>query len=423
MRQFSNILLIVIIVTTLALLSVGLYVLFALDTRDIIANLLQVTFSAMSFVLEIIAFPGVLASGEAGGTQRSQIQRPIRSRIIIWIAVTFIVSLGLSVLIIYKLTASTIGFQDAVVISNVAILYDGPGENYPITASVEKDKHLIVIAQVSNSPIWYLVQGFGKDPWVRAEDVELLSPNVILPTAKPSQTPTQQPKAEIIATSSVPLYEGPGDNYPIGRYANQTEHVIILARIQYGYDIWYLIEVPGDDLWVKGSDVRVIPDNSVIGTAVTIPPSPTNTSTATSTQTASTLTPSSTYRPTLISPVTSTPTPVCNPGQWNAVCGSNGCPADNVSECNSEGSGWICRWNPSECSVEAPPPFKPPTRPTLRPGETPEPCTCTQSWLEALIRSNGYEPKDLIPAWDLDHDGQITCNDYKLLMGTDLCYP
>ena len=115
---------------------------------------------------------------------------------------------------------------------------------------------------------------------------------------------------------------------------------------------------------------------------------------------------------------------ICNPDEWMAVCQSHDCPAGHTSQCNSTGTAWECRLDTRLCTIGQPQPFQSPVRPTRSPGSTPEPptpCTCTQSWLEALIRSNGYEPEDLIPSWDLDHDGKITCEDYKLVTGSYSC--
>lgn len=52
--------------------------------------------------------------------------------------------------------------------------------------------------------------------------------------------------------------------------------------------------------------------------------------------------------------------------------------------------------------------------PTL-PTETPS-SVCTQEWLDNEIQKRGLTPSDLIPAYDLNNDQQITCADYDAFM-------
>lgn len=45
---------------------------------------------------------------------------------------------------------------------------------------------------------------------------------------------------------------------------------------------------------------------------------------------------------------------VCNPGEWQATCGAQGCPASHTAQCNAAGNGWTCVWDPKTCSPIVP---------------------------------------------------------------------
>lgn len=217
---------------------------------------------------------------------------------------------------------------------------------------------------------------------------------ITVPTEMPSPTPQQS--VEGVALFQANLRDGPGPLYGQVSYVEKGETIRIEG--QNGLRDWYrLIErtEEGQQQWVWAQNVQVQGDTNSIP-VVSDYPSP----------------------PSVVSVST-----VCNPGQWFGVCGSNGCESEYVSKCNDAGTGYVCVWNPGECASESPSPFKPPARPSgggSGDGDD-DSCVCTQSWLEALIRSNGYDPADLIPEWDLDHDGKITCEDYKLQTGSYSC--
>ena len=56
---------------------------------------------------------------------------------------------------------------------------------------------------------------------------------------------------------------------------------------------------------------------------------------------------------------------ICNPGEWGSPsCGGQGCASDSSPQCNGDGSGWNCVWNPGNCGAQAPNPSSTPEPPT-----------------------------------------------------------
>lgn len=211
------------------------------------------------------------------------------------------------------------------------------------------------------------------------------------PTVMPSPTSTPDTAVDGVVLYQANLRNGPGPIYAQVGYVGKNEAVRIEG--QNGLRDWYRLVERTDDghqKWIWSQNVRVEGDAAPIPVVDDYPDPPSVVSVST----------------------------LCNPGQWFGVCGSNGCETEYVSQCNDAGTGYVCVWNPGQCSSGQP---SSPFRPTIRTGGGIVSCTCTQSWLENLIRQNGYDIADLIPSWDLDHDGAITCEDYKLQTGSYTC--
>lgn len=170
----------------------------------------------------------------------------------------------------------------------------------------------------------------------------------IVLTSTTNPVVTAESPIVIVTEGSANLRSGPGTNYSIVATARQGDTFPVLAKVENTSGTWYLIQrnqnQTSSTAWIFGDLVEVRPPEAVIRPAATIPASPIPAQPTTVTQ------------PT-IQNIGST-TQVCSPGQWDNVCGGYGCPTDSVAQCNSQGSGWTCVWNPGTCSSGggAPPP-------------------------------------------------------------------
>lgn len=237
-------------------------------------------------------------------------------------------------------------------------------------------------------------------------------PTVPSPTPPPSYTPTPPPAATapegltstpvpvqaVVQVASINLRSGPGTTYnPIG-FAYSGNALIVVGRAPNG---WLLVETDqGIRAWVSANVVTL--NNSVISipTVETIPP--TRRSTA-----------------------TSTPQQLCHPEEFVPVCGSNDCPSEYTSQCNPEGTGYVCVWDPAKCASGGGSIFRPPVIPTAKPGDpTPTPFVCTSAWLQGELQrvanELGISVSELIhrliaDGYDRDNDGDIDCDDYNAL--------
>ncbi len=223
-----------------------------------------------------------------------------------------------------------------------------------------------------------------------------------------------------VKSDSTRLRGGPGTNYPVLAVASSGQHLDVRGQhddstgeISSG---WYQVDFINSQqsqtmvVWVAQSLVTDISGDPSI-----VPPA----------------NPPPTSTPAPVSNIAvSTAVQVCNPGEWNPVCGSNNCAADHVSECNNAGTGFDCIWNPSQCSI-APGPQWPPALPPIvisTPGVIPTQVGCTQSWLNDQIRAYGEskhppltfdQTKTLLisQGYDRNGNGSLDCDDYRAITG------
>lgn len=116
---------------------------------------------------------------------------------------------------------------------------------------------------------------------------------------------------------------------------------------------------------------------------------------------------------------------VCAPDSWDlSPCGSQNCQQTESAQCNSEGTGYVCRPNPGLCTVNSGGPIPPPPiQPPVKPGEPPPaPWKCDDGWLSSQI--NGYlssnpsvSRDDFIKQYDKNGNGTIDCDDYRQITG------
>jgi serine/threonine protein kinase/SH3-like domain-containing protein len=165
----------------------------------------------------------------------------------------------------------------------------------------------------------------------------LPTPTNILSITLLAVTSTPIPVEAVITSRSANIRSGPGTAYSVLQTA--FKDMSFAAIGQYNRGAWYQIQLPDGRLaWIAASVAQLTDPQYILPVITNIPPVPTSMPQQSSNQGA----------------VGNTGT--CTPGTWQSACGSNNCPSDNVSQCNADGTGWICVWDPGTCSNQSNPP-------------------------------------------------------------------
>lgn len=156
---------------------------------------------------------------------------------------------------------------------------------------------------------------------------------------------TAESPTVIVTEATANLRSGPGTNYAIVGTARRGDTFPVLAKAENTSGTWYLIQRTGNlsssTAWIFGELVELRPPEAVIRPAATIPASPIPVQPTVAIQ---------------VTTQTNTTAQICSPGQWDGTCGAHDCPADSIAQCNTEGTGWTCVWDPGTCNSGAVPP-------------------------------------------------------------------
>lgn len=168
----------------------------------------------------------------------------------------------------------------------------------------------------------------------------------VVNTSTPNPVMTDESPTVIVTEASANLRSGPGTNYAIVGTARRGDTFPVLAKAENASGTWYLIQRTGNlsssTAWIFGELVELRPPEAVIRPAATIPASPIPVQPTVAIQ---------------VTTQTNTTAQICSPGQWDGTCGAHDCPADSIAQCNSEGTGWTCVWDPGTCNGGAAPPI------------------------------------------------------------------